>query len=194
MTRAQAKYLGLKHYFTGKPCKHGHVAKRKTVNGTCFACERVLVEKWKTKNYPRHLELMRGWSRRNPEKRRIHVQRTRANNPDWRQKLNAAVAEWARRNKDRRCASEQKRRARKQRASGAGYSVQDIARLLILQNGKCVYCSVSFSESVRHTVDHVTPLSKGGAHDLQNIVLACGPCNSRKGARSVEAVFRRTTR
>ena len=29
-TRAEAKATGAKYYYTGEPCKHGHVAPRKT--------------------------------------------------------------------------------------------------------------------------------------------------------------------
>jgi hypothetical protein len=36
-TRAEAKAAGATHYFTGVPCKHGHVALRK-VKGSCIEC------------------------------------------------------------------------------------------------------------------------------------------------------------
>jgi hypothetical protein len=36
-TRAEAKAQGAKYYFTGEPCKHGHVAPRKT-KGACVEC------------------------------------------------------------------------------------------------------------------------------------------------------------
>jgi hypothetical protein len=36
-TRSEAKAQGVKFYFTGEPCKHGHVAPRKT-KGVCVAC------------------------------------------------------------------------------------------------------------------------------------------------------------
>ena len=36
-TRAEAKATGASHYFTGEPCKHGHVAPRKT-KGACVEC------------------------------------------------------------------------------------------------------------------------------------------------------------
>ena len=39
-TRAEAKKIGSKYYFTGQPCKHGHVAARKT-KGACIECLRV---------------------------------------------------------------------------------------------------------------------------------------------------------
>jgi hypothetical protein len=39
-TRAEAKKTASKYYFTGQPCKHGHVAPRKT-KGTCVECLKV---------------------------------------------------------------------------------------------------------------------------------------------------------
>lgn len=43
-TRAEAKATGAKYYFTGEPCKHGHVAPRKT-KGACVDCLKVEWEK-----------------------------------------------------------------------------------------------------------------------------------------------------
>jgi len=39
-TRAEAKATGATHYFTGEPCKHGHIAPRKT-KGACVECLKV---------------------------------------------------------------------------------------------------------------------------------------------------------
>jgi 5-methylcytosine-specific restriction endonuclease McrA len=39
-TRAEAKATGAAHYFTGEPCKHGHIAPRKT-KGACIECLRI---------------------------------------------------------------------------------------------------------------------------------------------------------
>ncbi len=44
--------------------------------------------------------------------------------------------------------------------------------------GRCQYCGDKGS-----TIDHVVPRSRGGAHAWDNVVLACLPCNSRKGDR-----------
>lgn len=33
------------------------------------------------------------------------------------------------------------------------------------------------------TIDHVIPLCKGGSDDLENLVIACMSCNSRKGSK-----------
>ncbi len=43
-TRAEAKATGATHYFTGEPCKHGHIAPRKT-KGACVECLKVEWEK-----------------------------------------------------------------------------------------------------------------------------------------------------
>jgi len=39
-TRSEAKAQGAKYYFTGEPCKQGHIAPRKT-KGVCVECLRV---------------------------------------------------------------------------------------------------------------------------------------------------------
>jgi 5-methylcytosine-specific restriction endonuclease McrA len=41
ISRAEAKAQGLTTYFTGKPCLHGHIAKRVTRNKHCVACKAV---------------------------------------------------------------------------------------------------------------------------------------------------------
>ena len=41
ITRAEAIERGLKYYFTGKPCKYGHVAGRFTSSSNCLECQRI---------------------------------------------------------------------------------------------------------------------------------------------------------
>ena len=38
ISRKEAKSRGLKKYFTGKPCKHGHIAERYVDGGGCKDC------------------------------------------------------------------------------------------------------------------------------------------------------------
>lgn len=47
-SRAEAKRLGAKTYFTGEPCRSGHVDGRTTANGTCITCGKASGRKyWK---------------------------------------------------------------------------------------------------------------------------------------------------
>jgi len=41
ITYTEAKAKGLRHYFTGKPCKHGHMSARHTINSICIECNRI---------------------------------------------------------------------------------------------------------------------------------------------------------
>jgi HNH endonuclease len=50
--------------------------------------------------------------------------------------------------------------------------------------GLCEYCHASEQwQYVRFTIDHVVPLSLGGADSLDNLALACFHCNRRKTNR-----------
>jgi hypothetical protein len=40
ISRKNAKKLGLKKYFTGKPCKNGHTSERYTITGICTECQK----------------------------------------------------------------------------------------------------------------------------------------------------------
>jgi hypothetical protein len=50
-TRKEAQETKASHYFTGLPCKHGHIALRKT-KGTCVECQKI---EWEETNAKRAL-------------------------------------------------------------------------------------------------------------------------------------------
>lgn len=66
-TRAEAKTLGAAYYFTGEPCKHGHIAPRKT-KGACVECLKV---EWEKSNRTR-AEYFRQYNQREEVKERKH--------------------------------------------------------------------------------------------------------------------------
>ena len=66
-TRAEAKALGATHYFTGEPCKHGHIAPRKT-KGACTECLKV---EWR-KAADTRAEYFRSYNKREDVKERKH--------------------------------------------------------------------------------------------------------------------------
>ena len=66
-TRAEAKATGASHYFTGLPCKHGHIAPRKT-KGACVEC---LKEEWK-ESAEKRTEYFKEYNRRAEVKEAKH--------------------------------------------------------------------------------------------------------------------------
>lgn len=63
-----------------------------------------------------------------------------------------------------------------------GFSKRDIVK----RDGlTCFYCQKALTFDAA-TIDHLTPLSRGGNHTGKNVKLACLPCNSRKGNRTLD--------
>jgi 5-methylcytosine-specific restriction endonuclease McrA len=55
--------------------------------------------------------------------------------------------------------------------------------LILRDRATCQYCGRR--PHLRDiTMDHVLPRSRGGPTHWENVVLACGPCNHRKGSRT----------
>jgi 5-methylcytosine-specific restriction endonuclease McrA len=64
-----------------------------------------------------------------------------------------------------------------------------------IQHGKCYYCHRKMRpdpgdhHDLGATWDHKLPLSRGGANDPENRVLACCRCNRRKGDMTADEFF-----
>lgn len=52
-------------------------------------------------------------------------------------------------------------------------------------NNTCQYCGVKL-EGAQITIDHILPKHQGGKKTFLNCVIACKPCNSRKGSKTPE--------
>lgn len=73
------------------------------------------------------------------------------------------------------------------------YSVKSAGAYLARRDGgwHCHYCGCRIHRTpdnchiipkpAKATIDHKTPLSKGGADNVRNLVLACKSCNDEKG-------------
>ena len=104
-SRAEAKAIGSKHYFTGKPCINGHLERRVTKYGTCMECSRQRSRQFKAK----HPEKKKAWDRRyagqNKDKIAANMQRWLERNPDgrkaWRDRNPDYSTNWKRANPDK---------------------------------------------------------------------------------------------
>lgn len=85
-------------------------------------------------------------------------------------------ARWRKDNRDKRLNYKHTRRTATK--TGEVISKGFMTLLLLKQKGKCVYCHTSIQSS--YHIDHIEPLSKGGAHSKSNIQLLCPSCNIRK--------------
>ena len=182
--REEAKTANLKHYFSGEPCKHGHVCKRYLSTNGCLECVKV-------------------WVARRADKKKIGNAEYRAAN---RAKLAAAAraryklktieikakqARYFEKHKDiinaRRRANREvenlaiRNRNAKKHGNGGKHSVADILAILEMQGHKCAYCRRKLDKT-RH-VDHVTPIKLGGSNSRENLQLLCPKCNLSKSAK-----------
>jgi hypothetical protein len=81
VTYSQAKKLGLKRYFTGKPCKYGHVAERCAANGQCYECANIKQRKWRSENLEFARARFRKWKAANPKIAKAATLAWRRKNP-----------------------------------------------------------------------------------------------------------------
>lgn len=89
--RETALALGLRHYFTGKACKRGHIAPRYASTKICVECGILKTREWREDNLAKSRELTRqsvtlhrrenpahakayaaSWRKKNPDKRRSY--------------------------------------------------------------------------------------------------------------------------
>ena len=52
--------------------------------------------------------------------------------------------------------------------------------LLLAKDPYCYWCKTELTKETA-TLDHVIPLSRGGINNMNNYVLACSPCNQKRG-------------
>lgn len=81
-----------------------------------------------------------------------------------------------------------KAQAAREKNQGMNWIRQEKRLAIYLRDGMaCVYCGASVEDGAQLTLDHLTPVSRGGANEAGNLVCACTRCNSSRGARSVSA-------
>lgn len=162
ITRAAAIAIGQRWYFTGNPCKHGHIAKRLVSNGTCLRCSNARAS---------------AWARKNKAKRNAIVRRYYHSREAIAEKFRARRRRWAKKNRDGLLVIKRRRAARQRMATGS-HTADDVRDLFKKQRGKCVICHSTLGDT--YHVDHIEPLGRGGGNDKRNLQLLCPDCNHQK--------------
>lgn len=120
----------------------------------------------------------RAYAARHPERRRAKDRKHHAENRPAR--IAKALA-WNQRNRERFnqiCVNAQEKRRAIKKGVTATMTLFDWETTLEVFNGRCAYCL----EPCKAEQEHFRPLSRGGTHDVDNVVPACEACNRRKHA------------
>lgn len=126
----------------------------------------------------------KSYKKRNQAKARIQMRIYRAANP-------GRVKAWDRRRRAKNADDIRVRngeyRARKRGATiGDKHVIKDWeSRWRRSKIVRCFWCSIWLSPKGCHT-DHIESLAAGGKHSIENLCIACGPCNLRKNAKSIQ--------
>src|SRR5262252_3904851 len=126
----------------------------------------------------RHLDRARTKERRYEQEHKEELLlKRRQYKAQHREAIARSYAAWAKANPDKTHARTIRRRARLLHARINDFTATQWQMMKKAYGYSCVYCG---NVSQRLTMDHLTPLSKGGNHTLHNIVPACQSCNARK--------------
>jgi hypothetical protein len=75
ITIREAESAGLTHYFTGKPCKHGHIALRYVSTWRCVPCTVDRVVDWQHKNPEKKKAKQARYEAKKPTERKLEESR-----------------------------------------------------------------------------------------------------------------------
>ena len=207
ISRAEAKALGLTRYFTGKSCVHGHVVERHVANKACSVCLSASSKASTAKHIDKRREAARAAYWKNPEHhkevRRARGKRDRAKenernrdflaaNPDKakeyqarnfvkRGEINRVQAiEWRKKNPEKQAFYRNRRRAMEYAAIPV---LSDDLTPIMQAEVLAIYAECRTTQEltgVRHDVDHIFPIMKGGVHAPWNLRVLTRSANQSK--------------
>ena len=190
ITRQEAIAQGLRHYFTGKPCKHGHISRRSVTTWICQECSRMHKANERRNKAERVRLRARVWYSKNKE--RVVSQRKKTETDEDRRKSREratayywanrerrieAVKEYSRNNRAKVLAQRTKRKARVRQATPSWADLEAIKKIYIKRQ------NVSDRTGIEHHVDHIVPLlgkNVCGLHVPWNLQVIPAADNIRK--------------
>jgi len=161
------------------------------------------IRTWREKHPEKNMEYCRKYAEANQDKIREKA-RARKSSPEERKKASIQAAIRYRENREvlkeksrvaqKLMSSEQRfvrnHRYRANKMGSIGSVTENEVRLLVnYYERTCAYCLNREATQI----DHIVPLSRGGANGIENLVPSCGLCNTRKNSRSFEDHVERET-
>ena len=181
-TRSEAKAVGAAYYFTGDPCKHGHIAPRKT-KGSCVECLKI---EW-AKGSETRAEYFRQYNQREDIKERKHewyqenkeqVMQAAATRPA--ERLRAYRNAWKEANKVQVRADTKARRRKHRDATPPWISRRQKSDIRQLYQ---IAITMTQTTGEQYVVDHIYPLRSDvvcGLHVPWNLRVVTREENQRK--------------
>ncbi len=178
-----AKQKKAVHYFTGRPCVHGHVSKRYASTGQCYECMRLLSSSVEKKKYDKKY---------NKDNRPRVARRLRIYYLANRTRCLETVKLWRHKYPEKRATIAKSYKARRRAQTRDADATSVIHEWESKQPKVCYWCGGDCANT--YHMDHYYPLSRGGKHAVENLVIACPSCNHREGAKEPEEFARELAR
>jgi 5-methylcytosine-specific restriction endonuclease McrA len=174
------------------------------VHSRCKACLRELyaaMPKKDKREYHRaynaaNREKRKAYREANRERQRLHIKNYLARYPEkkreaqrryeerYPERKREAYQRWRRNNPDKALQNDHRRRARLRNAKGK-FTLAEWSALKRAYEYTCLACRRREPE-IKLVPDHVIPIARGGANDIDNIQPLCEICNKRKNAKSTD--------
>ena len=166
--------------------------KKDGLQAQCKPCRTQAMKQWRTAHPEAVKEIARRSYKRNSEavKERAreyyyaHTEMYRANGKAWAAENKERIREYHRvyrtLNPEKvRIKERNHKHSRRTNSAASEVTPQKWQNRLAEFGHRCAYCL----SSVVLEMEHIDPVSRGGAHLMSNLVPACGPCNRSKGNR-----------
>jgi hypothetical protein len=192
ISRKEAIDRGLTRYFTGEPCKHGHVAERRTRNGWCIACRQKFRHDRDAANPEAAKKRVKDWMERNTEAT-IDARRRRKTDPAAIEmelkrfrKSCKRVGTYNPKHRAKRAELNRKRVADELNATPKWLTPEHKSQIADIYEQAALATQLT---GVTHHVDHIEPLrgkDRIGLHVPWNLQILTASENSSKGNRPVQ--------
>lgn len=158
--------------YHGRECPYGHGTERYTSGGNCIACSAEFAASDHKKEYDKKYQA-------------DNADRIQARSREYQAKTSAqrtiTATAWARSNPEKRRSISNAYKHRRRAIEKQGSTTAELREWEANARKDCYWCGKK--KLKKYHVDHYHPLSKGGAHAVSNLVIACPPCNLKKSAK-----------